>query len=415
MNDLPGVLMIAYHFPPMGGPGVQRTLKFARYLPEFGWQPHVLTARDGVNLQDASLEKELPTDLSVTRTPILHLPRQLPWRLRNFIGRWLLLVDEQIGWLPYAKSAGRRLIAAGGIKVIYSTSAPYTAHLIGRALHHQTHLPWVADFRDPWMGNPNLKFPTATHRKLNERLEQSVFNQADRVILNTERSRRYYTQKYSTLPGDKFTTITNGYDPSDLPEADQHAPVNSAFTIIHLGSLYPKTRSSVYFLAAVHEAVNGGKLPPGEFKVRFIGNADKETQAMVRQFELNATVELLGYLPHQQALHQLYTADLLLLIPSYGVASELFIPAKLFEYLATQKPILCLADPGESADLVIKARTGIVVPPTDRARIIEQLLNLFQQWKHGGIKIEPDLGFISAFERRKLTGKLAGLLTEVCA
>jgi len=125
MKRPPTVLMIAYYFPPMGGAGVQRTLKFARYLPEFGWQPHVITAQEKLNIQDSSLANEIPADLPITRTSILRLPRQLPWRLRNFISRWLLLVDEQIGWLPYAEKAGRRIISAGGIKAIYSTSAPY--------------------------------------------------------------------------------------------------------------------------------------------------------------------------------------------------------------------------------------------------------------------------------------------------
>ena len=410
------VLVIAYYFPPMGGAGVQRTLKFVKYLPQYGWQPHVLTVHESSVLEDSSLEKELPAELSITRTHILRLPKQFPWRLRNFISRWILIIDEQIGWLPYAKKAARRVISSDNqIKAIYSTSSPFTSHLIAHHLHDQTHLPWVADFRDPWMGNPYMMFPTSFHRKINEDLEKNVFTESDRVILNTESSQNYYVQKYPTLPAKKFSTIANGYDVTDLPSISQDIPTNSVFTIAHLGSLYQRTRSSEYFLAALHEVIVSGKLPANKIRVRFIGNIDKETQGLVRQFKLGKNVELIGYLSHSQAMSELFAADLLLLIPSYGVGSELFVPAKLYEYLASRKPIICLSDPGETADLVHKARAGMIIPPADIPKIKQQVVNLYQQWERGGIVIDPDLDVISSYERSKLTGRLANLLTEICS
>ncbi len=413
MNNLSGVLIIAYHFPPMGGVGVQRTLKFVKYLPEYGWQPHVLSVREKNNLQDSSLGKEIPTDLPIIRTPILHLPYQLPWRFRNFITRWFFLVDEQIGWLPFANKIGQRVIAEGKIKSIYSTSAPYTGHLIGRHLHKITHLPWIADFRDPWMGNPFMKFPTTLHRQLNERLERSIFTDADRVILNTEQTRRYYMQKYFALPVEKLITISNGYDQSDFPLNNQERPQNSVFTIVHMGSLYKKSRPGRYFLAALHKGLESGILPSNKIRVHFIGNLDQETQSLVKQFKLKEVVELLGYLPHQQALSELNSADLLLLISYIGRGGELFVPAKLYEYLASRKPILCLTDSGDSAELVVKARAGYISPLTDTGAILEQLVSLYHQWEHGGIKIDPDMGFIRSFERRRQTGQLAAVLDQL--
>ena len=124
-------------------------------------------------------------------------------------------------------------------------------------------------------------------------------------------------------------------------------------------------------------------------------------------------LSLLDICPTSRHSASCLRADLLLLIPSYGAGSELFVPAKLYEYLACRKPILCLAEPGDSADLVLKARAGSVVPPTDRAKIVEQLVSLYHQWEHAGIKIDPDMGFISSFERRKLTGQLAGILDDL--
>ena len=415
MAGVPTVLVIAYYFPPLGGAGVQRTLKFVKYLPDYGWLPHVRTVQDSASLQDSSLAAEIPAEIPITRTPILRLPPRLPWRLRNFISRWFLIVDEQLGWLPYAVSAGQRIIAeSGDLQAIYSSSSPYTAHLIARHLHCRTQLPWVADFRDPWVENPYIKFPTSLHRGTNEHLEQSIFKEAERVILNTDVSRQCYIQKYSDLPASKFITIPNGYDQADLPLSRYEAQIDSVFTIAHLGSHYQKTRSSEYFLRALHDTFQAGKLLPDKVRARFIGAIDKETKDFIRQFELSSCVELVGYLPHRQALNYLFEADLLLLIPSYGKGGELFVPAKLFEYLASMKPILCLAEPGACADLILQARAGWVVSLTVYSEIADQLVGIYQQWEAGNLIINPDRDLIASFERRKLTGQLANLLTEIC-
>ncbi len=405
--------MISYQFPPMGGAGVQRTLKFVKYLPEYGWQPHVLTVRESSRIQDTSLAIEIPDGLPVTRTAILQLPSRFPWRLRNFISRWLLVVDGQVGWLPYANLPGRRVIDEHKIQVIYSTSAPYSSHLIGHRLHAQTHLPWVADFRDPWMGNTQESYPTGFHRRINQQLERRVFTEADRVILNTERSRQYYKGKYTDLPAEKFSTIPNGYDQSDLPGINLDLEKNTKFTVVHLGSLYHKTRSSEFYLKALRKAIDSGRLPPDKVRVWFIGNIDRETQGLVNNLKLGGSIDLMGYLPHQEALNQLLAADLLLLISSYGGGSELFIPAKLYEYLAYRKPILCLADPGDCADLVLKTRSGVIVPHSNKEKIADQLVSLFHLWENGRLSIEPDQELIQSFERRHLTGQLANIFNEL--
>jgi glycosyltransferase involved in cell wall biosynthesis len=276
-------------------------------------------------------------------------------------------------------------------------------------------LPWVADFRDPWMENPFIKFPTKFHRQINGHLEHSVFCEADRVILNTDASRDRYRIKYSSLPADRMITIPNGYDEPDLAIKKQPNRVESVFTVAHIGSLYQKTRSSEFFLRALYNSIRDKKIPAGKIKIRFIGSIDKETRGLVRQFNLDDNIEIRGYLPHHKALEEIYTADLLLLIPSYGSGAELFVPAKIYEYLASRKPILCLADPGACADLILRSRSGYTVPPTDPIKIADKLGEMYHLWENGELIIDPDMDLISIFECRKLTGRLAALLTEVCA
>jgi len=412
---MPNVLMVAYYFPPMGGAGVQRTLKFVKYLPEHGWIPHVLTVREKTRLVDERLLREVPGGVHITRTGMLGLPSWLPWRLRSFIARWLFIVDEQVGWLPDATEAGRKVLEGGEIKVIYSTSTPYTSHLVARRLHKETKLPWVADLRDPWMRNPFIKFPTALHRWIHVRLEESVFTEADRVVLNTEASRLHHLQKYPGLPETKFITIPNGYDQDDIDVVDKVPQKPSVFTMAHLGSLYQKARSSKHLLAGICEVLQGGKVPADHFVLRFVGNVDKRTQALVSQYGLGKNVEFLGYIPHQQALSQLFGADLLILLPYYGKGADLSIPAKVYEYLASEKPILCLAEAGPCAELIQQARAGSVVPPGDTKAIAGELERLYRLWEAGSLHVEPDLQLVASFERRKLAARLASAFNGVSA
>jgi glycosyltransferase involved in cell wall biosynthesis len=415
MNSKPGVLMVAYYFPPMGGAGVQRTLKFIKYLPEYGWQPYVLTVRDGLRLHDSSLADEIPEGVTVIRTAILQLPYRLPWRLRNLINRWLLVVDGQVGWQPFAIKAGLSMLSEHKIKAIYSTSAPYSAHLIARRLQRHTHMPWVADFRDPWTGNTLVNYPTGFHRRINKQLERSVFTHADRVILNTDRSLKYYAHEYPDIPADKFITIPNGYDQEDLPNINPDPAKNTVFTLVHLGTLYHKSRSGEFFLTALRKVLDEGRLSLDKIRVRLIGNMDKDTEKFVTNLKLDGIVDLMGYLPHQKALSQLYAADLLLLIPSHGAGSELFVPAKLYEYLACKKPILCLADPGDCADLILKAHAGVVVPHSDIEKIADQLAGMYNLWQNDQLSIDSDPGLITTFERRHQAGQLAGIFNQITA
>ncbi len=415
MSLMQPVLVITYYFPPLGGSSVQRPLKFVKYLPAYGWQPHVLTVKARALLQDASQVEEIPRQTPISRAPAMLLPLWLPWRVRNFISRWFFCVDEQVGWWPFAVSSGRQVLQRfPDTKVIYSASMPFTSHLVAYTLHKQTQLPWVADFSDPWVENPYINFPTVIHKQLNEFFERKVFTSADRIVVNTETTRKRYIDKYSQLPPSKIIAIPNGYDRADIPTGRNNLNPNPAFTIIHLGSFFPRTRSSKHFLGALALAIKAGGLPPGKLKVQFIGNIDKETRMLVSQLGFDNIVELIAYLPHRQALNHLLSADLLLLIPSYGLGSELFVPSKAYEYLASLRPILCLAEPGACADLVTRAQSGVVVPPSDTNRIGDELVRAYRQWEQGSVKIEPRLDVISALEWRELTGKVSDLFSEIC-
>lgn len=411
---MPRVLMISYLFPPIGGVGVQRTLKFVKYLPDFGWTPHILTCqppRGG--LRDEGLLKEVPVNTSITRSAVLLPPRRLPWRVRDFISRWLLTVDEQVGWLPFANRAARRIVQENPVQVIYSTSAPYSAHLIARQLHQRTHLPWVADFRDPWIGNFNIHFPTPIHQKWVERLERQVIQEADRILVVSPLMGRSFCERVAGISPEKITWLPNGFDAQDFSNAPTIKRDKDCFYLVYTGSFYTRGLTANPILHAIQMALQSGRIPRGQMRVQFIGNIGKSTQKWISELGLSDIVETPGYVSHERSIAHLLAAEALLLVIGSSPDSSMVYTSKVFEYLGANKPILCLANDGVAAKLIRDTHTGIVVPPDDVSQISENLVAMVQQWQTGQLSIEPDRKLIQTFERRNLTGQLAGIFNEL--
>ncbi len=405
------VLMVAYYFPPLAGAGVQRSLKFARYLPDFGWQPHVLTVDSkSERLQDAAMKTEIPPSVAVFRTRIAQLPRQLPWRLRNFIARWLLLIDEHIGWYPFAVPMALKLIRSQSLQAIYTTSYPYTAHLIGLALKQRTGLPWVADFRDPWVDNFSAPPPTRWHAQFVLRQESKVVAQADRVLVVSEPMRQLFLAIHPDAPPGKLQVIPNGYDPDDFTNPPAVKQEENRLSIVYTGSFYGKHRTPEYFLRAVRLALDDRRIPAGQLRVRFIGNFSASLLDLVAAAGLEQVVEIVGYLPHREAVARLCAADLLLLIIGSGTGSQVVFTGKIFEYLAARKPILALIPPGAACDLIQDAGAGVIVPPEDIPSIARELSALYERWRQGKLAISPNEDVIRRYDRRLLTGRLANIL-----
>jgi glycosyltransferase involved in cell wall biosynthesis len=404
------VLVVSYLFPPMGGVGVQRTLKFVKYLRDFGWDPLVLTARPpGNGLRDPALLNELPESISVTRTSALLLPQKLPWRMREIFTRWILTIDEQVGWLPFAVHAGQRIIREKNVDLIYSTSAPYTDHLVALRLQKQARLPWVADFRDPWVGNANLHFATPLHRRIIEQKERQVIMRAGHVLVVSPPMADSFTSRIKSGAASHFTCLPNGYDADDFAHNLPAPRERDRFTLVYTGSFYAHGRSSRSILEAFRVAIQSGRIPRQSLCLRLIGNIGKATQAWIAELGLGDIVEASGFVPHAQSISHLLAADALLLVIGDAPDSAGVYTGKLFEYLAAGKPILCLANAGVAADLVVNTRTGRFVSPEDVGLITDSLVDMFQAWQAGQLRITPDLELIRSFERKQLTGRLAGI------
>jgi len=404
------LLVLAYYFPPWGGAGVQRTLKYVKYLPQFGWQPHVVTAQPhALAVSDPSLSQELPVGLPVYTTPALIPPKVLPWRVRNWLARWLLVSDQEAGWAPFAQRQAEKLIQRQQVQAVYTTSAPYTAHLVGLRLKQRFGLPWIADFRDPWVENSTVRPPTAWHRTRIRHWERQVITAADRVTTVSEPMTQAFQTAYPMVNPEHFLTLPNGYDPDDFAQVEPLGRQPDRFGVVYSGSFYGQ-RSSQPFLQALHNVLMQGDIPRAAVQVRLVGNVGQTTVDLVRTMGLADVVEIIGYVAHRQSVGYVLGADVLLLMIAPGPGSEGVLTGKVFEYLAARRPILAVTPPSAAADLIRESRSGVVVDPENVAAIGDQLAALFRQWQLGALVCDSDSAVVARFDRRRLTRTLAEAL-----
>ncbi len=393
---------------------MQRTLKFTRYLPETGWLPLVLTVENSdLRLPDSSLLEEIPAYIEVEHTQACLLPAWLPWQVRNWVARWILVIDGQVGWIPFAVNTGKQIVQEKSPRAIYTTSAPYSSHLIGLLLKRSTHLPWIADFRDPWIDNFSSSFPTRLHKKISEQFEKMIIRRADSVLVVSEPMRTNLITRLGQEVADKITTITNGYDPNDFNGLSPALREISKFTIVYTGSFYGRQQTPEPFLQSLSLAISEGLIPEERLCLRFVGNSGKLLPKLIERLGLNHITEIMGYCPHRHALSQMLAADILLLIIGSGPHSDTVFTGKIFEYLAAQKMILCLAGQGAASSLITEAKAGVIVAPDDIVSIEGVLVQLFHDWEKSELKITPDAKVVSRYNRQIQTNQLAELLNKI--
>jgi len=427
-------LMIAIPFPPIGGSGVQRTAKFARYLPEFGWQPVVLTLHNyPLREADPSLLDELPADLAIHRvrnlTPLHRLRgdarpgaerpasrRNRPTRplklLADLIRAWVLIPDAFIGWFPGALWTGWRLLRREGIDVIYSTSDPFTDHLVAAGLSRLSGKPWVADFRDPWTGYVQYQHTSRRRAAVDRRLEPMILDSADRVVVTCWPAAQDLLARYPHLKAAKFVEITNGFEPADFARPVTRR--SDKLTIAYTGRFSSAKNASPGFLRALAGLAEETPRFRAGVEAVFAGLFGPSNHDLVRELNLEDMVKLLGYVRHQDSVQCLLAADVLLLTLNALPGTENTYPGKLFEYFAARKPILALVAQGATADLVREMDAGVVAPPDNVPAIKAALRELYDRHQRGDLSPGP-CPDLSRFERRRLAGALAAQLDAVRA
>ena len=433
------VLVIAYYFPPSGGPGVQRVLKHVQYLKQYGWNPIVLTVSNGqFPARDESLLEHIPKDVVVVRTKIFEPydlyrlltgkkkgtsidvnvikkdDQKISWKekLAEWIRATFFIPDARIGWRFSAISKGLELIKEHNIQAIYSSSPPYTCSIIARSLKKKTGLRWVAGFRDPWTGfisSPKRWFlPSA----IDKHLEFSTFNEADAVECAWEGIIKDAMEKYPSLDNSKFVHVPNGYDSADFPKEIDTTPT-SKFTITYTGSLYGRRNPKSLF-DALEVVFNKGEITPIQCTFRFIGRFGTEVEEMFRSVSFPESLEIHGYMSHEESIRYLFKSDVLLLIVDESKESAEIVPGKVYEYLGVLKPILAIAPhDGAIASLIRETEAGAIAHQTEVENIVSIIEEYFHAWQEQTLHQKAGKKeVIERYERKESTKKLASLLQQ---
>jgi glycosyltransferase involved in cell wall biosynthesis len=407
------VLMIAFHFPPLrGSSGIQRTLKFAQYLPQSGWLPVVLSAHPRAYPQSGDDQlRDIPPEVVVHRAFALDTSRHLAIKGR-FLG-WLALPDRWVSWALGAVPAGLRLIRRHRPEVIWSTYPIATAHLIGYALHRLTGIPWVADMRDPMTDEGHPSNPLT--RRAYQWVEKKAVTHCRRVVCTTPGAIHTYRTRYPDIPAARFALLENGFDEENFADAESMAPPQKAgarFTLVHSGVIYPSERDPVPLFEALAALKAEGRIGAGTFQLilRASGH-DAYLAELIARCEIDDLVTLAPHVSYREALGEMVSAGGLLILQASNCNHQ--VPAKLYEYLRARRPILALTDPaGDTAATLLGAGIDTIAPLDSKHAIIGALLRFLTLAEAGQAPL-ASAAQVSANSRRARTGVLASLLDAV--
>ena len=422
------ILFISYFFPPLGGPGVQRSVKFCKYLPEYGWNPIVLTVKNiSYIAYDDSLEPEV-SSLETHRTGSCDVMRILykieklksspadqsiytktPSQRKQFF-RDIFPIDSKIGWIPFAVHKGKKICITYSIDAIYCSIGPFSSAVVGYKLSKLFDIPLILDYRDLFRGKPDATYFTSWHERHAFKWEKKILNHASAIIINTNNAQERIQNIFPHIDRQKFSVIFNGYDNEDFKKIIPTKSQDIAFT--YTGGFYGE-RTPEYFLRALVELKDSNALPKN-VKFQFVGNINEQIHSLFHDSGMMEYIKLIPQVSHRKSIHYLIESDYLMLFIAKR-DSEIVIPAKLFEYLAARKPMLAMVPKhGEAAHIIGKYSAGLTCEPDDVQKIKESLLEMIRYKQLGIIdEIFPIMeNDYSTYERRNLTKKLVNILDQ---
>jgi glycosyltransferase involved in cell wall biosynthesis len=420
------LLVLSYFYPPLGGGGVPRVLGLTRHLPAHGWRCTVVCAGEGDYwVRDDSLR--IPEGTEVIR---VHggsaLSAWLKVRKSNAAGRrsaatfgvlrrlsdWWLLPDSYRGWARRAERAAARRIARGGIDALLTTSPPDSVHLAGLALASRSRLPWLADFRDPWIGLHFRTPPSAWHRARHEAMEAAVVETAGAVLAASRTHAGDLTAHFPARAAG-IHHLPNGWE-----RAGEGAPQEPAdpdhFSVVFTGTLAHMPDAEV-FLDALHDVLAHRPEGRRRVRVRFVGPYETGVEDRAIALGLKGIVDFLGPVPHERARALQRGADLLLLLKPAGEGYRTMVPGKLYEYLESGRPILAVLRGGEEAAMLAREGGATVVEPGQRAAVVEAFEGAYDQWRASGRAPRREVPWLAAHARSALAGRAAAILDSLVA
>ena len=430
------VLILVYYWPPAGGGGVQRWLKISAYLKKFGWQAIIYTAEDAdYPIVDTSLEKEVDSNITVLRQPIFEVrklykkftskkknaqqnsadeifyinpkERSVKQNLSIWIRGNFFIPDARAPWIKPSVRYLNTYLKKNPVDAIISSGPPHSMHMIALKIKAK-HIPWVADFRDPWTQieyYDKLMLTGAADRK-HKRLEKLVFQSADAIVNVAP----HWNSGAKAGGAKKTATITNGFDKKDF--LGSRPKLQEGFHLLHAGTL-ANDRNPHLLWKVLEELSADNPQFKKDLKIEVIGKTSESVLVSAKQAGLNKQLISSGYVDHAQAIKKMQSAQvLLLLINDVSFNAQGRIPGKLFEYLAAKRPILLIGPPdGDSADIIRKTKSGEIVDFSDREGLKQILLQFYTAYRNGSLDINSEN--IHTYSRENTAKQYVDLLSEL--
>jgi glycosyltransferase involved in cell wall biosynthesis len=425
-------LIISYYWPPSGGAGVQRWLKFVKYLPTMGWQPIVYTpSNPEFPSEDLSLLKDIPKEAEVLKTPIWE-PYQL---YKKFIGSdssqkinagfltekekpklteklsvWIrgnfFIPDARVFWVKPSVKYLSEYLEKNKVDVIISSGPPHSMHLIALELKEKYNIPWIADFRDPWTNIDFYKdlLLTSFADKKHHYLEKKVLVSADRVITVGDT----IADEFKAISNREIEVITNGFDSDDTQTTTSE--LDTKFSIAHIGSLN-KDRNPILLWEVLGDLMADNTFK-NDLEIKLVGKIDIACTKALEDNGLTANVNKIAYLPHNEVIIEQQKSQVLLLLINNAPNAKGILTGKMFEYMAAKRPILCLGiEDGDAAKILNKSQAGTVVDFDNYEKLKTTILNYYSQYKSKNLTVNSE--GIERYSRKNLTNELVKILNEL--
>lgn len=428
------VLIITYYWPPSGGPGVQRWVKFVKYLKNFDWEPILyIPENPDYPIIDNSFQDDIPEGLEVIKRPIwepyplyrkfLGLKKSEKFnpggflketqeskrkeKISNFIRSNLFIPDARKFWIKPSVKFLKKYLNTNPVNAIVTTGPPHSAHIIGMRLKKAINIPWIADFRDPWtkIFYYDELILTKIADKKHKRLEKKVLIEANEVITIG----KTVASEFQEISNRKITVITNGYDEEDFIEPNDVLDEN--FSIIHTGNI-SKSKNQKIFWEAISELLEERQELKDALEIKLAGQIDISVRNQIKALELENYVKFLNYVPHNDVIKLLREAQVLLLKVSDTKVSKGAITGKIFEYLASRRPIIAIGDTkGDLNEIIRTTNSGKVFDFNDKQGLKAALLEYYQKYCENKLIVETKN--IENFGRKHLTRKLSKVLNTI--
>ncbi len=423
------LLIITYYWPPAGGPGVQRWLKFVKYLPEFDIQPIVYVPENPTYpIVDAHLETEVSDKAIILKKSIFE-PYQLASFLsknktkkissgiipnqkkQSFLDKFLLWIrgnlfipDARVFWVKPSVQYLEKYIRANEIDMIVTSGPPHSLHLIGLELKQKLNLKWLADFRDPWttIGYHKSLRLSSYAAKRHKQLEKQVLNSADTIIVTSKTTKL----EFQAITSKPIAVITNGFD----VEKVEQQTMDAKFSLAHIGSFLSE-RNPLILWESLVELLQEFPDFKSHLEIKLMGAVSQEVLETISQFGLNSYLNNLGYVSHDEAVAHQRKSQVLLLIEINSEDTKSIIPGKLFEYMVSERPIVAIG-PKDSdfAEIITNTNTGVFFDYSEKSRLKQTIFDYYHQFLEG--KLQSNGIGLQHYSRRNLTKQLVELINQ---